>query len=217
MVGADRAGTRGGRGSWGAIVSAPSPRATAPPFLVGARVYLRPLVDSDIDDAYLAWMNDHEVTRYLESGKYPVTREALHRFVARFQDSNTDVGLAVVDRASETRIGSVTLNRINWIHRHADTGILIGRKEYWGKGLAFESWALLIGYAFQRLGLRRITAGALAGNAGSIGALKKLGFKHEGTLRQHDLVDGAYCDGLLFGLLRDEFAGFRREVSSQPQ
>lgn len=199
------------------MTAPPTLPASGPPFLAGPRVYLRWLADTDVDDDYLTWMNDPEVTRYLESGKYPVTREALHRFVARFQDSTTDVGLAIVERVSDRRIGSVTLNRINWVHRRADTGILIGRKEYWGKGFAFEAWTLLIGYAFQRLGLRRIVAGAHPGNAGSIGALKKLGFAHEGTLRQHDLVDGDYCDVLQFGLFRDEFVGVPREVSPQPQ
>ena len=199
------------------MTAPPTPPASAPPFLVGPRVYLRRLADTDVDEDYLAWMNDHDVTRYLESGKYPVTREALHRFVARFQDSTTDVGLAIVERVSDRRIGSVTLNRINWVHRRADTGIMIGRKDSWGQGFAFEAWALLIEYAFQRLGLRRIVAGAHAGNAGSIAALKKLGFVQEGTLRQHDLVDGAYRDALQFGLFLDEFVRARREISSQPQ
>jgi [ribosomal protein S5]-alanine N-acetyltransferase len=216
-------GTRGtcvvaARGSGGDVVTAlRPPGANAPPFLSGARVYLRPLVEADVDDDYLAWMNDHEVTRYIESAKYPVTRESLLRFVARFKDSPSDVGLAIVDRATDARIGSVTLNHINWVHRRADTGIMVGRKEYWGKGLAFESWALLIGYAFERLGLRRIVAGAHTANAGSVATLKKLGFTHEGTLRQHDLIDGRYCDTMQFGLLREEFVGFRREVSSQSQ
>lgn len=191
--------------------SAPSP-AEAPPFLVGARVYLRPLVEADIDGDYLQWLNDHEVTRFLETGKYPVTREALRQYVERFRGSTTDVGLAIVERASDAHIGTVTLNRINWIHRRADTGILIGRKECWGKGFGFEAWALLIDYAFRRLGLRRLQAGALDGNAGSIAVLKKLGFKQEGTLRRQDLVDGTYCDAFLFGLLCEEFVGVRREV-----
>lgn len=184
-----------------------------PPFLVGARLCLRPLVAADVDGDYLAWLNDHEVTRFLEVGKYPVTREALRQYVDHFRGSTTDVGFAIVDRASDLHIGTVTLNRINWVHRRADTGILIGRKECWGKGFAFEAWSLLIDYAFRRLGLRRLVAGAHDANVASIAVLKKLGFKQEGTYRRHDLVDGTLRDSLLFGLLSEEFVG----RSSQPQ
>lgn len=188
-----------------------------PPFLVGSRVYLRPLAVADADGDYVAWLNDAEVTRFLETGKYPVTREAVVRYIEGFQNSTTDLAFAIVDRSSELHIGNVTLNRINGIHRYADTGILLGRKEFWGKGLGFEAWSLLIEYAFNRLGLRRIVAGAIAGNGGSVALLKKLGFTHEGTLRQQAFVDGVYRDGLWFGLLREEFYLFRRDVSSQPQ
>jgi methionyl-tRNA synthetase len=45
------------------------------------------------------------------------------------------------------------------VHRTGDTGLFIGRKEFWGKGLAFEAWYLVIEYAFNRLGLRKIIAG----------------------------------------------------------
>lgn len=188
-----------------------------PPFLVGSRLWLRPLVSADADGDYLTWLNDVEVTRFLETGKYPVTREAVVRYIERFQDSTTDLAFAIIDRSSELHIGNVTLNRINWIHRFADTGILIGRKEFWGKGLGFEAWSMLIEYAFNRLGLRRIVAGAIEGNTGSVALLQKLGFKHEGTLRQQAFVDGAYRDGLWFGLLREEFHLFCRDISSQPQ
>ena len=176
-----------------------------PPFLVGKRLYLRTVDEADLDGDYLRWLNDREVTRYLEVGKYPMTREALAAYVARFNGSSTDLLFAIVDAATGVHIGTVTLNRINWIHQLADTGILIGRKEYWGKGYGFEAWSLLIEYAFHRLGLRRIVAGTLDGNAGSVALLKKLGFTHEGTLRRQALVEGEFRDGLLFGLLREEF------------
>jgi ribosomal-protein-alanine N-acetyltransferase len=188
---------------------------TATPFLTGPRVYLRAVVDADLDGDYLGWLNDAEVTRFLETGRYPVTRETLERYVARFRGSADDVLFAIVERGSEAHIGNVTLNHINWIRRSADTGILIGRKDLWGKGYGFEAWSLAIAYAFTRLGLRRITAGAVDLNGGSIAALKKLGFIHEGTLRQHALVDGEYRDSLMFGLLREEFSPVSSDVSSQ--
>lgn len=129
--------------------------------------------------------------------------ESLH--LERFQNSTTDLIFAIVDRETDQHIGNVTLNRIDWVRRTADTGLIIGRREWWGKGYAFEAWSLILEYAFQRLGLRKIVAGAAVENAASVTTLEKLGFKIEGTLRQEILVDGEYRDVVLLGLLREEF------------
>ena len=181
------------------------------PFLVGEKVYLRALEESDISEEFLNWLNDLEVTRYLETGKFPSTPASVQDYLKRFQASTTDLGFAIVDRETEQHIGNVTLNRINWIHRTADTGLMIGRKDFWGKGLAFESWSLMIEYAFNRLSLRKIIAGALVDNVASVKVLKKLGFKEEGVFRQEAFVDGKYLDGIRMGIFREEFHKFAQE------
>src|SRR3972149_1107027 len=98
--------------------------------LTGEKLYPRPLEDSDIGDEYLSWVNNPEVTRYLETGKAPVSLPDLHRYLERFQNSKTDFIFAIVDKRSGRFIGNVTLNRINWTHRTADTGLMIGRMEF---------------------------------------------------------------------------------------
>ena len=175
------------------------------PFLVGQSLYLRMLEESDITEEYINWLNDCEVTRYLETGKFPATPETVRQFVGRFAESTSDIALAIVDRETQEHVGNVTLNHINWIHRTADTGLMIGKKDFWGRGYAFEAWSLLLEYAFGRLGLRKVTAGAIAENVHSINVLKKLGFKVEGTSRQQFLVEGSYRDAVRLGLLKEEF------------
>lgn len=166
---------------------------------------LRLLEPDDVGPAYLSWLNDPEVTRYLETGQFPSTKKEVQRYVERYQHSKTNLLFAIIDRVTHQHIGNVTLNHIHPIHRTADTGLMIGRKEFWGQGYASEAWGLLLDYAFQRLGLRKIIAGAVADNVASLVALKKLGFQVEGTLRQEVFVDGAYQDVVRLGLLREEF------------
>jgi len=186
------------------------------PFLVGKKVYLRLLEDSDIGEEYVGWLNDYEVTRYLETGKFPSTPESIRKYLERFQDSTTDLIFAIVDKDTDQHIGNVTLNRINWINQTADTGLIIGPKESRGKGYAFEAWSLILEYAFHRLGLRKIIAGAVVDNAASITVLKKLGFKIEGTFRQEFLLDGEYRDGVRLGLLREEFHKHGKSTNRGP-
>jgi len=179
------------------------------PFLMGDRLYLRQFDEADIGEDYLGWLNDHEVTKYLESGKFPSNLESLRTYLDHFRNSSSDLIFAIVDRESDLHIGNVTLNRISWINRTADTGLMIGRKEFWGKGYAFDVWSLLIDYAFLRLGLRKIIAGAAADNVASIVTLEKLGFKIEGRFRQEFLVAGEYKDVVRMGLFREEFCKYR--------
>jgi RimJ/RimL family protein N-acetyltransferase len=170
--------------------------------------------ESDVCEDYLNWLNDHEVTRHLETGFFPSTPTSVQNYLKRFQGSTTDLAFAIIDRPTEQHIGNVTLNRIHWVHRTADTGLMIGRKEFWGKGYAFEAWSLVIDYAFNRLGLRKIIAGARAENLASLTVLKKLGFKVEGVLRQEFVADGKYCDGIRMGMFRDEFYKSAQEAST---
>ena len=184
-----------------------------PPFLIGERIYLRPLEESDIGDDYISWMNDYEVTRYLESGRGPETNASIRNYLERFKGSTNNFIFAIVDRESNIHIGNVTLNDIRWVHGTVNTGLLIGRKEFRGKRIAFEAWSLVIEFAFQRLGLNKIIAGTVVDNVASLATLKKLGFKVEGTLRQEFLVDGEYRDNIRLGLFRGDFYKFKSDSS----
>jgi RimJ/RimL family protein N-acetyltransferase len=85
---------------------------------------------------------------------------------------------------------------------------MIGRKDFWGKGFAFEAWSLILEYAFNRLGLRKISAGATESNLASAAVLRKLGFQVEGIFRRERLIEGKYEDGIHMGIFRDEFHKF---------
>lgn len=181
--------------------------------LKGTQCTLRPLGEADVGETYLQWLNDPEVARYLGVGKVPATMESVRRYLKRFwipsgKGPATDLIFAIVDLASDQHIGNVTLNRIDWTTRIGDTGLLIGCKRFWGKGYAFEAWSLLLTYAFDRLGLRKILAGAVDGHQGSLKVLQRLGFRVEGRLRGEFPIDGAYRDVIRMGLFREEFIGF---------
>jgi len=174
-------------------------------FLRGTKTYLRPIEEADIADPYLGWLNDREVTRYLETGRFPSTPSTLRRYLEGFAGSGTNIILAICDVKTDRHVGNVTLHRINWVHRTADTGIMIGAKEYWGMGYGYEAWSLVLDYAFNRLGLRKVIAGCVAANIASLELQKKLGFKIEGTFRKEVYVDGKFDDLIRLGLFKEEF------------
>jgi RimJ/RimL family protein N-acetyltransferase len=173
--------------------------------LVGTQVRLRPLERSDLNQSYLAWLNDPEVTHYLETGTFPTTREDLDQFYDSVRGSRNQVIFAIEERKSGRHIGNVKLGPIHWVNRSATFGILIGEKEYWGKGIGKEATRLMVEYGFYRLNLHRINLGVFAGHDRAIRSYAAIGFEVEGRFRQAIFRDGEYKDHLWMGLLRSEY------------
>ena len=176
------------------------------PVLVGKLCTLRPVEESDVTEEYVSWLNDPEVHRYLGLGRVHLTRADVLASVQRFRASDRDILLAIIDRKSDRHIGNVALNRVNWVHRNADTGLVIGCKEFWGKGYASEAWILLLEYAFRELNLHKVIATVVAGHESSQAALQKVGFKVEGRQREEFFLDGQYRDYIRLGVLHGEFS-----------
>jgi RimJ/RimL family protein N-acetyltransferase len=170
-------------------------------FLEGERLYLREVRPSDVNEDYHRWMNDPEVTRYLESRFYPNSMEKLREYVAGKLGDRDNVFLAIVLKESDQHIGNIKLGPINWIHRFGDVGILIGEKDCWGKGYATEAIRLVVDYAFQTLNLHKLTAGAYDANQGSVRAFLKAEFTQEGVRKNQFYCSGRYVDGILLGIV----------------
>lgn len=171
-------------------------------FLVSQRLYLREVRISDVGDHYYAWMNTPEITRFLESRFYPHSIEQLREYVEIQAEDPDIVFLAIVLSEGDRHIGNLKLGPVDWIHRRAEIGILIGEEDCWGQGYASEAIALAADYAFRRLNLHKLTAGCYETNHGSVKAFEKAGFKREGVRSQHYFADGAYVDAVLLGRIR---------------
>jgi RimJ/RimL family protein N-acetyltransferase len=172
------------------------------PFITGKRLYLRGLERSDINETYLQWINNAEVTRYMVTGTFPSTMEKLEQYYQRMTTSPNHVILAIVDKESDKHIGNITLNNINWINRTADLGIMIGNKDFWGKGLGTEATKLMVQYAFEKLNLHKIWLGVHVSHEAAIRIYEKAGFEIEGRLRNHFYRDGKYHDMVIMGIIR---------------
>lgn len=174
-------------------------------FLRGSKVYLRPLERADLNETYLGWLNDVEVTRYLETGAFPTTMQDLEKFYQGVTGSRSEVIFAIADGKSHRHIGNVKLGPIDWVHRRAMFGIMIGEKKYWGTGAGEEVTRLMVEYAFYRLNLRRIGLVVFEEHRPAVRCYEKIGFKVEGCLREQMFHEGKYKNDLYMGLLRSEY------------
>ena len=74
-----------------------------------------------------------------------------------------------------------------------------------GEGVGREAVALLVDYVFRSDDRPTVKAKAFDYNEASRGLLESLGFELEGRLRKDAFIDGEWRDGLLYGLLREEW------------
>src|SRR5688572_6748818 len=86
---------------------------------------LRPMTESDVSDAYISWMNDEEITRFLESRFQKYTKDDLYDFIKKIQCDTTQYLFGIFLKDTLQHIGNIKLGPINLYHNHAEIGLLI--------------------------------------------------------------------------------------------
>ncbi|WP_069804830.1 GNAT family N-acetyltransferase [Thermogemmatispora onikobensis] len=173
------------------------------PFLVGERVYLRPLEPGQDNHLYATWLNDEEIRRYFSV--YPTSDARAKERLEQLYRDGKHIIFGVALKSNNRLIGLVGLKDINYINQTAEFYIIIGDRAVWGQGYGTEATKLMIRYGFMELNLNRIQTQDMEENIGGWRADEKAGFKYEGTLRQAILRFGKYHDVRVYSLLRSEY------------
>jgi RimJ/RimL family protein N-acetyltransferase len=174
------------------------------PFLIGEKVYLRPLDMDDLEGDYLNWINDEDVIRNLAT-TFPTTKQQLEEYVQSVLSSKNYSFFAVIEKETGKHIGNVKVGPIDWINRLTNYGRMMGDKGSWGKGYGTEVLKLIQRYVFEKLNLHKLFDMAIASNEGSIKSNIKAGFKIEATLKEHIFHEGKYVDVVALSITSDEY------------
>ncbi|MBI4815637.1 MAG: GNAT family N-acetyltransferase [Deltaproteobacteria bacterium] len=173
------------------------------PFLIGPRVDLRPLDESDAS-MVVGWLNAPEIRQYLRVGRFPLNMITERAFIQQISNSKTDLSLIIVERQSGRPIGVTGLHAIDNIDRRAVFGIAIVRPEDRGRGFGTEVLRCMARHGFTWLNLHRIELEVYANNPRAIASYKKVGFVEEGRQRSRVFLNGVFQDVVLMGLLAHE-------------
>jgi len=180
------------------------------PYLIGAKVYLRPLEREDARH-FVTWINDPDVRRMLLIYR-PMNLQAEEEFITKSVQSEHDLVLGIAIKATDQLIGATGLHRIDCKDRQASFGISIGEKGEWGKGYGTEATRLIVQHAFQTLNLNRVWLHVFEYNERGIRTYERVGFKREGVLRQDRYHDGRYWDSVVMGILREEWQALKEST-----
>ena len=170
----------------------------------GDKVRLVPLDREKHLENALKWFNDPEITEWLETGDWPLTRGAEEEFFrAADRQDRANVQFAVESLQGE-HVGVSGLRSIDWQCQVAVSGSVIGRKDLWSKGLGGDAVKVRNRYAFEVLGLRLLIATVIADNARSLAMLATAGYEEVGRVPERYWKRRAYRDQILLAVHRSD-------------
>lgn len=157
----------------------------------GLAIELAPFAREDLQ-VFVEGFSREAVTQYLSAHKAQTIETEQEWYDKIIRDSSVLVwGIWVVENETRTFIGNTSLTKIEKKHVHqAVSGSVIVDTSYWGRGIATAIHKARTYYAFEKLGLHRISSEVLEGNIASQKALEKAGYRYIYTERNRMFTNG---------------------------
>lgn len=156
--------------------------------------------------AYLPWAND----RYTKS----VTAQYIRESAAAWSESRAFDFAIRAEAEPDRHIGNMSV----WFTSRPNG---VGEVGYWvrsdqtSNGVATEAGARILQFAFEELGMHRVTVRIAVGNRASERVAGKLGFQLEGTLREDVKVGHVWLDHSLWSMLAQEWPRTRQRYRAE--
>lgn len=183
------------------------------PFLVGNRVYLRPVEPEDA--RILAECNNDPAVRVSFFTHTPTSLFHQANRAEEFYRAGADyIPLIICTVDEDEAIGVTAFHRVDLVSHAAIYSVCICDSGHWRKGFGGEVTRLMLHYAFDILNLHRVQLHVWSDNAAGISIYRRAGFVEEGRLREAMRHDGRYFDFLVMGILDHEWraAGEERKT-----
>lgn len=170
---------------------------------------LRSLTPHEVNLRHVRWLRDPEVMATLNLKPMKGVPDA--RLLKRMQadvaraDNRSRFHLGIFPKAGGGQIGYFAID-LDVKNAHAQTRVVVGEREWWGRDVVIETRGAIIDFLFSRAGVMKVWGSTSSRNIASIFNYRAQGFTNEGILRQHSRgLDGNRIDIVLFGLLREEW------------
>jgi [ribosomal protein S5]-alanine N-acetyltransferase len=181
-----------------------------------AKIYLRAFEPDDYRKIN-GWRRDEEIYRLTGGNRHFVSSERDRQWVLeKILSNKAEIYLAICLVENDSMIGYISLSDIDYRNSRAEwSGIVIGEEEYRGHGYASQAIYLLLEYAFDELGIHRVSGSWLAENAVSMFVGRMMGFRQEGVLRDYVYKCGKRHDMVIMSMLKPEFEQLRTRYAKK--
>lgn len=184
--------------------------------LSGRIVRLEPLTLGHVPGLFSA--NDPAIWKYMLYGDIESERDMENwvRDMLQRAESGNDLPFAVIHLGTGRAIGATRYLEIRRQHRGLELGGTWYGLEYQRTGVNTECKYLLLKHAFEALGCIRVQFKSDSRNEKSIAAIKRIGAKPEGVLRNHMILpDGTVRHSAYFSILDSEWPDIKKSLEEK--
>lgn len=176
-----------------------------PPRIHGTLCDLRPLRSEDVPAWAAAFREDPDLGQAWGVEEDPDEQGLLDRVEGARERARSGGGveLAIADPVDDGLLGTVVLHSLDARHEHAEVGFWLLRAAR-GRGIATEGVDMAVDWAFATLGAHRVemvTPPALPHADAVVALAERLGFRHEGVMRERNFERGTRQDTAILAVL----------------
>ena len=177
------------------------------PILRTAHLVLRQPIATDIADRFTLG-RDLDIYRQLGADTRQLSALTEEQAQAWVENIASHPAAWVIEYQGRA-IGEILLD--NFVEADQRAGLIIGILDpaALGKGLGTEAIKAIAEFAFDTLGIHKLSMRVLAFNIRAIRAYERVGFVREGLERESALIGGIWHDDVIVGLLKRDFDTLR--------
>jgi RimJ/RimL family protein N-acetyltransferase len=182
------------------------------PILTGDLVTLRPVCAADAPSLFSA-MLDSEVAR-LTGTRTNFSLEELEGWYGSRAEHDDRLDLAIVERVTGECVGEAVLAALDTDNCCCSFRIALFSRRFFARGLGTEASRMILGHAFDTVGVHRVELEVYAFNPRARRVYEKIGFVYEGTKRAALCWDGEWIDAHTMAVLAHEWVAHRGHPGS---
>ncbi len=141
--------------------------------------------------------NNRAAAEWLEKDNNGYSLDDIRAWIAYHQQKPENLILAIEDRTNELIIGHAGLYDMDTVSGTCTFGILIGRPEYWHKGIGKAATVAMTDIAFHTPGIHTVRLHVLNEHTSAINMYMAVGFERVALLKDHTIKQGIPKDVLL--------------------
>ena len=160
------------------------------------------------EDGWAEWFNNIDNLSATQHGVFPNHRSTQYNILNSLAADRTKIVLLVCNKASNTAVGVISLQNINFQQRSAEITINIAAngEDFISPLVSLEAMALITQHGFEVAGLRRIYGGQAYPYLASWNKyLELIGYKSEGITRASFIKGQSVQDTLLIACHYDHY------------
>ena len=163
------------------------------------QVKIQILKEEQVTQEYVNWFKDNDVIRYSDNQYKNFSLNGQLNYVEKMLKNKTADLYGIF--FEKKHVGNILMSDYLNKHKRGEISYVLGKKEFWGRGIISHAIFLIIKKAKVNYKLNKLFASCANNNIGSKRVLIKNGFVLEGIRKKHLFYNNEWEDQCDFGLI----------------